>query len=279
MVALIFGCAVLALAAAWEAAAVLERSGLIARLAADDPLASTARLRAPALREPRTVAALCTLAAVLGGWLAGFTGVAALAGATLAGAQALRRAGAVRERRAVERGVPGFARVLADALAAGHALRAALALASEDRSITPALRRRLRLAAARLAVGATLGTTLSELAAPDERSLRLLCGTVALHLESGGALPEALRRLAASEESAARAEAEARSATAQSRATVRVVAALPLLGLVLAQLGSGDLIAHVARKPIALALLICGLSLELAAVLASSAILRSVNRS
>lgn len=180
------------------------------------------------------------------------------------------RAGAARsQRRAArlrERGVGALARSLSDAVRAGHSVRGALHAAALDQAVPAALRRVVVQGDAALQRGAPLPAALRHLGAQGGPQLVLLCAVVALHAERGGRLPYALDRLAEDADRAVRLDEERAAATAQARATVRTVAALPLLALAGAQLVGGDLLGAVAEHPASLALLITGLALEVAAV-------------
>ncbi|MBJ7472529.1 MAG: type II secretion system F family protein [Solirubrobacteraceae bacterium] len=200
-------------------------------------------------------------------------GKALLAGALAVSVSIVRGRGADRgRRRAREAGVPTLARSLADALRGGASIRAALAAAAEDRSIPAELRATVRSEAAGLALGAPLRPTLTALGQAGGPGMRLLCGTVAMHLDAGGALASQLERLAADGDASRKVDQDRVAATAQARATVRVVAALPLLAMGGAQLASPGFLAAVIGHPIALLLLIVGLVLEVAAVLVARAI-------
>lgn len=200
-------------------------------------------------------------------------GVALVVGPSAVAASMLRgRRARRRQARACELGVPALARVLADALRGGASVRGALVGAAEDRSIGAALRAVLVRHAGALTAGAPLRSALRSLSGEGGPALRLLCGTVALHIDAGGRLSFELERLATAADDARRVEEDRIAATAQARATLRVVAALPLLALVGAQLASPAFLATVAANPIALALLLLGLTLEVVAFLAARAI-------
>ncbi len=182
-----------------------------------------------------------------------------------------RRAAGTRQRRC-EDGVPALARALADALRGGASVRSALASATEDRSVPAELRRTVQRHGSSLELGAPLVDTLMALASGAGPAMRLLCGTIALHLEAGGALASELDRIAAAGDAGRKLEEERVAATAQARATVRVVAALPLLAMAGAQLASPGFLSAIAASPIALALLLIGLVLEVVAVVAARTI-------
>lgn len=229
--------------------------------AARIPRASELRLRVPSALVVGVVGALV-------GWaLVGALGLPAGAVIAVVGTRAAGRAGHQRAARRCERGVGALARSLADAIRAGQSVRAALHAAAGDRAVPPALRDAVQRVDAALLRGATLPEALRRLAAGAGPQLTLLCAIVALHAERGGRLPQALDQLAEDADRAVRLDEERAAATAQARATVRTVAALPLLALAGAQLLGGNFLAAVGRKPISLALLLTGLTLEAAAVL------------
>lgn len=202
---------------------------------------------------------------------------ALLAGAAAGGASAVRARRAMRGRaRACEQATPALARVLADALRGGASIRSALVAAADDRSIPSAMRSVLADAGRALSAGAALRPALRSLSEVGGPSLRLLCGTVALHLESGGRLSTELERLATAADAARRVEHDRIAATAQARATVRVVGLLPLLALGGAHLASPGFLVSVTGNPIGLALLLLGLTLEVVAFVAARAIVGPV---
>lgn len=210
-----------------------------------------------------------------------WSAVALLASPLKAAAVGLLAAGASwgRERRAAgarrrggEAAVPALARALADALRGGISVRGAIAIAADDRSIPVVLRDALQREATGLEAGAPLVATLTRLSVDGGPAMRLLCGSIALHLEAGGALASELDRIAVDGEAGRKVEEERVAATAQARATVRVVAALPLLAMAGAQLANPGFLATLTASPIALALLVVGLMLEIVAVVVARAI-------
>ena len=198
---------------------------------------------------------------------------AVVLGAGGAGASAWFRIRArAREAAERERGMPALARSLADALRGGASVRASIDAAADDRSIPRALREEISEVARSVRLGVPLDPALAALAERGGPGLRLLCGSIAMHLEAGGALAGEIVRLAADGEAAARIEEERVAATAQARATVRVVAALPVLALLGAEVATGNFIGTIAANPLALALLLLGFGLEAAAILSARAI-------
>jgi tight adherence protein B len=149
----------------------------------------------------------------------------------------LLRARRERFRLAVDAGVPGLALALADALAGGHSLRAALGEAG--RSVGGAAGHELRRASAELEVGATTEEALEAMRA-RVRSTRLdtVVAACVLQRRAGGDLGRLLRDSARAMEEESRLEGELRAATAQARFTGLLVVALPVGGALLAGLAS-----------------------------------------
>jgi tight adherence protein B len=210
--------------------------------------------------------AAATLAAA--GWLVGGPALGVLAG--IAGPVIAIEALRTRRRayaRAVDRGAAVAARALADALAAGHAVRGAVGVAAEG--VPGAAGVELRRTATALALGVPTAGALE--------ALRRRAGTPAwdaivagilLQREAGGDLAGLLRDLAEALESAARAERDARAATAQARATARIVLGLPVAAAVLTELASPGFAARLLANPASTALVACAAVLQLVAIVA-----------
>jgi tight adherence protein B len=149
----------------------------------------------------------------------------------------LLRARRERFRRAVDAGVPALGIAIADALAGGHSLRAALGEAA--RSVGGAAGYELRRVEAELAIGAGTEDALEALRA-RVRSHRLdtFVAACVLQRRAGGDLARLLRESARAMEDQSRLEGELRAATAQARFTGVLVAGLPLGGAALAELAS-----------------------------------------
>jgi len=191
---------------------------------------------APTEVERRRLAALGTGALLLAGLLLAGPGPApllALGGpGAVAWAIARRRA---RYRRAVEGGLPQIATAVADALAGGRSVRAALASAAGSVEGPPAAElARLRTD---LELGASTAEALGALQA-RLRSTRVdsFCAAVLSQQLGGGDLAGLLRRFAASAAERDRVAADARSATAQARFTGLLVVSMPTGAAVFAEL-------------------------------------------
>lgn len=152
-----------------------------------------------------------------------------------------------RFRRAVDAGVPELALAVADALAGGHSLRAALTEAT--RSVRGAAGHELRRAVAELVVGAATEDALEAMRA-RVRSARLdtVVAACVLQRRAGGDLGRLLRETARGMEEQARLEGELRAATAQARFTGLLVVVLPLGGALLAELASPGWLAGLASS-------------------------------
>ena len=191
---------------------------------------------APTEAERRRLAALGTGALLVGGLFVVGPGPAPLGAVAGPGAAAWavarRRA---RYRRAVERGLPQVATAVADALAGGRSVRAALAAAANSIEGPPAAElARLR---ADLELGASTADGLAALGA-RLRSQRVNSFSAALLSQQlgGGDLAGLLRRFAASAAERDRVAADARSATVQARFTGLLVVAMPAGAALFAEL-------------------------------------------
>ena len=187
-----------------------------------------------------------------------------------AGPPALLAVARARRRRylaELQRGAPIAARALSDALAGGHAIRAAIGEAA--RGLPGAAGAELRATAAALALGEPTERALERLrrraASP---AWDTIVAAILLTREAGGDLAGLLRGCAQALEEATRLEAEARSATAQARFTGLLVMALPAGAAGLAELASPGYIASLARAPLTAWLVGCALGLQLMAMVA-----------
>lgn len=240
----ILGTPVLLAAAAGGMAAVAVREAIVASPALGRWLAATVEpLRragregyAPSESERRRLAVLGTVALLIAGLVIAGPGPApllALAGPSAA-AWALGRRRA-RYRRAVERGLPGIATAVADALAGGRSVRAALASAAGSVEGPPAVE--LARVRADLELGTPTADALRGLQA-RLRSTRVDSFAAVLLTEQlgGGDLAGLLRRFAISAAERDRVAADARSATAQARFTGLLVVAMPAGAALFAEL-------------------------------------------
>jgi tight adherence protein B len=269
-VSLAFAAACFAVLGAWEAIAAVEATRPVAALARIlEPVALAGRHgREPTAPERRRLAVVAAGALLAAGWIAGGAALALLA-ATAGPAVAVAALRARRPRWIDElrRGAPEAARALADALAAGHSVRGAVGAAAAG--LEGAAGRELRAAARALALGEPTEAALERL------RLRAASGAwdtivagILLQRDAGGDLAALLRDLGAALEAAARAEREARTATAQARFTARLVLLLPLGAAGLTELASPGFLTGLLAQPVSAALAATAACLQLVALLA-----------
>lgn len=249
--------------AAWELAGAAADAAVVARAArAVDALRGGPAGRTPA-QERRLLVVLGAAGLAAGLLLAG--PAAALVGAAGTPWAAARAAAWRREREGEElaAGAPAAARSIADALTAGHAVRGALAEAARAGGCGPVTDRVLRAAAGALAVGAPTERVIEGL---RDRGGGPAWDTVAaailLQREAGGDLAGLLRAIATDLEAARRAEADARTATAQARATARIVGVLPLLAAGVGELAAPGTIGRMLGSPLTAACPVAAAGLE-----------------
>jgi len=268
--ALAAGAAALGVLAAWDALAAIELARVPAALSrALDPLLRAGREgRDPSPPERRRLGLLAAGVLLVGGWIV----AGAVAGVVLAALGPWLALTGVRARRAryrseLARAAPTVARALADALAAGHAIRGALAAAGEHVE-GPA---GAELAAARgaLAAGAPTEEVLARLRArASGRAWDGIVAAILLQREAGGDLARLLRRLAGAHEEALRLEQDARSVTAQARFTGWLVCGLPLGAALLAELAHPGYLASIVRSPLAAWLAGCAVACQAGSLVA-----------
>jgi len=166
-----------------------------------------------------------------------------------------------RHLRRVGDAMPAVAQMLAGAVAAGLSLRQAIVRAARD---TPdPLGAELRAAAGEMELGARVDDALAGLAArmPDP-DLGLLVTAILVQRRTGGDLARALRDMSARLEERGRLARELRGATAQARATAWMVAALPVMGAVLAEAAAPGLIARTASSPLGVGVLAVSVAMQ-----------------
>lgn len=222
----------------------------------------------PSALERRRLALLGAVGAVAAGWL--LVGIAlaiplAIAGPALATwTVAARRR---RFRRAVERSLPEVASAIADSLAAGRSLRAALASAAASLDGPAAVE--LAGLGAELGVGAPTAETI-ERWQRRMRSARVDAFAAAMLSQrlAGGDLAGLLRRFAAGAAERDRVADEARTATAQARFTGLLVVAMPSGGALFAELIEPGFLARLLGSPASAFLLAFAAVLQLAGFIA-----------
>jgi len=273
--------AVCGVAAAWTAVGALEH-GLGQVLAAAGPQGALGRRLAPLLSggespmgEQRRLTLVAGLVGLAGGWLLfGPLGGALVVVAVPAGVRRIRGAARARRRERVAAAAPAVARTLADALGAGHAIRAAIAEAAAAGIGGPA-QAELRRAHGQMALGDPTGAVLERWRArADHPAYDAIAAAILLQRESGGNLARLLRDMAAALEQHVRAEADARAMTAQARFTAMLVALLPLLAALLAELAHPGYLVSLVGRPLSAILVATSLALQLLAWVAVRRIAR-----
>lgn len=150
-------------------------------------------------------------------------------------------------RRAVDGGADAVAISLADALAAGHSLRGAVAESAP--AIGGQTGHELRRTAAELSAGARTEAALENLRArTGSPRLGVIVAACLVQRGAGGDLARLLRECAAGFADQACLEDEVRAATAQARFTGLVVVLLPLGGALLAELASPGFVGGLASS-------------------------------
>lgn len=221
----------------------------------------------PSPGERRRLTALAAAALAAAGWL--LAGPVAATGA--ATAAPLGVAAAVRRRRrhheaALQAGAAGVARALAAHVAAGCSVRGAVEAAACD--VGGAAGGALESAAQALALGVPTEAALEALRrSAAGGAWDTLVAALLLQRDAGGDLAGLLRGLAGALEEAARADADARAATAQARFTAGIVGMLPLAAAALAELGSPGFLAGLAGHPVSAALTALAVLLQVAAAI------------
>jgi tight adherence protein B len=261
-------------AAAWELVLVVEGAAP-RRLVA--PLLAAGR-HGPSSAERRRLAVVAAASLLAAGWivLGPLPGVLLGAAApTVVGKTiAWRRA---RWRSEVAAGAGLAARALADALAGGHSVRGAIAEAGSG--LPGAVGEELREAARALALGERTEIVLERLRAQARSAAwDAIAAAIALQRTSGGDLARLLRDLAASIDERARAEADARAATAQARMTAWIVAGLPAGAAAIAQLADPGAMATLTATGPSTALACAAVVCEVGGVLLVRAIVKRAAR-
>jgi tight adherence protein B len=189
----------------------------------------------------------------------------ALAGPAAAGSLLSRRRR--RYRLAIESRLPEVATALADALAAGHSVRAALAAAPGALDGPPAAE--LGRVAADLELGGATVTALEGMRS-RVRSERLdaLAAALVAQQASGGDLVGLLRRFATAAAEQAQAARDARTATAQARFTGLLVVAMPSGAALFAELLNPGFVARLLAAPGGAVILAMAAALQLGGFMA-----------
>lgn len=251
----------------WELLAAVERARLAGWLTrALRPLRRAAEEgSSPAPADRRRLAWLAAATLGASGWLLAGPLLAALAAAAgPAGAAALIRHRRRRYHHAVQQGAAGAARALAAGLSAGRSIRAALA----EADLPGPAGHELRRAARALQVGEATEPVLEQLRRrAGGGPWDTLVAALLIQRDAGGDLAALLRGLAASLEAAARADRDARAATAQSRATAWIVGGLPMAAAAVAELSAPGFVVGLLRTPLSAVLAALAGVLQVAGVL------------
>jgi tight adherence protein B len=247
-----------------------RRSLLLARLPTGRRLAGRLERAGLPLGPDAFAAAVAALALGAGLLCWGLLHVAVLApiaaAAVLAGARTLLASADRRYVLRVAGQLPLVAQQLASGLGAGLSLRQSLARAARDAPQPAAAE--LRRLVAELELGArveeALEALLERLPDPD---LRIMVTAIVVQRRTGGNLARALGELAERLEERVRLARELRGATAQARMTGWIVAGLPLVGGVMAELAAPGLLARTLGRGPGLALLAAAAALLLVGTL------------
>jgi tight adherence protein B len=260
--------------AAWEAVAAAGPARLWRRLHATlGPLLAAGRTgREPSAAERRRLAALLAAVLLAGGWL--LAGPLLAAGVALAGpwvVAQLVRGRRRRWRRVLGAAAPSVARGMADALGGGHSVRGALNEVARVHAtgegagagVAGPAGAELRAACDALALGEPTERVLQRLQRrAGSPAWDAMVAAILLQRDAGGDLAGLLRALASDLEAARRAEADARTATAQARFTAGLVAALPLGAAVLGELAAPGSAGAVLSHPVGAVLVVAAVLLE-----------------
>ena len=276
--AMAFAAAAAGVYGGWDLLAGVERARVLGWIAAAvRPLHRARREgRLPTTAERRRLALMACGALFAGGWLvAGAAAglLAAAAGPAATGALVVARRRAFQGRLASA--APQAARALAAELAAGRSVRGALAEAAVG--LDGPAGHELRRAGSALRAGHSSERVLEELRArAGSRAWDTLVAAILVQRDAGGDLPGLLRELAAAQEAAARADHDARAATAQARFTARLVTGLPAGALALAELAAPGFVAGLLANALSVVLLTLALGLQAAAYASVRAITRGL---
>jgi len=267
---LAFSAAAAGVLGAWEWLAAVERSRVVAGLARlVEPVVRAGREgREPTAPERRRLAWVAAGSLLAAGWLVGGVApalLAAVCGPTAA--VAVVRARRRRYEADLAAGAPEAARALADALATGHSIHGMLAVAAAG--LRGPAGAELRCAAHAVALGEPADAALERLRTrARSRAWDAIAAGILLARDAGGDLVALLRGLADSLDAAARADRDAAAATAQARATARIVLGLPLAAALLAELASPGLLTSRLSDPLPATLIALAAALQALAALA-----------
>jgi tight adherence protein B len=225
---------------------------------------------APSAAERRRLGLVVAAAFLgIGAWLLGPAPAVPLAVGGPAAASWAVAARAQRYRSAVERALPRVAIATADALAAGRSVRSALD-ASSGSLEGPAAAEIARVRAD-LDLGLSLESALGGLRTRIHSArVDSFCSALLSQKITGGDLVSLLRRYAAAASARERAEADARSATAQARFTGILVAAMPAGAALLAELLHPGFVTALLQNGVSLTLIAVAVAFQAAGFAAIS---------
>lgn len=209
----------------------------------------------------RLILTLAAIAVAVGWLLFGLAGALPILAIVPLASRRLIERRRRRYRRRLDAAIPAAARAIADALAAGRSLRAALIdLAAAIDGVAGA---EFAVLAADLDLGAPTDVAIDRLRRrhPSPRT-ETFCAALLAGRDSGTDLAGLLRRYADAADAKDRADRDARSATAQARFTGLLVAGMPIGGALLGELVQGGLLASLLRSPAALALVAAALGMQ-----------------
>jgi tight adherence protein B len=221
------------------------------------PLRAATTGQEPTRQESRRLALVAAVTLLCAGYLlAGPIWALLLATAGPVAIAQVLRASRERWRSELAAGASATARAIADALSGGHSIPAALEAAGRTGAAGNAAGSELRSVTRQSLLGGDQEVLLAELARRAANpTWDAIVAAIALHRRAGGDLAQLLRRIADVADERERVEADARTLTAQARFTARLVAAMPVAGLALAEFVAPGGIAAVFSNPVSTSLL------------------------
>lgn len=181
-----------------------------------------------------------------------------------------------RWRSQVNRDAAAASRAIADLLSSGHSLSGSIAGAAREGAVAPQTRAMLDEAAAAIAVGLSPDDALEHLRVRcKEGPWESIVAAIQMQRQSGGDLAGLLRELSADLDTTARAQREARAASAQARLTARIVLAMPIVGAVIFGVAAPTALGQLLSEPLPRALLLLAVLLQVVAVVAVRRVART----
>ncbi len=181
-----------------------------------------------------------------------------------------------RWRSQVNRDAAAASRAIADLLSSGHSLSGSIAGAAREGAVAPQTRAMLDEAAAAIAVGLSPDDALEHLRVRcKEGPWESIVAAIQMQRQSGGDLAGLLRELSADLDTTARAQREARAASAQARLTARIVLAMPIVGAAIFGVAAPTALGQLLSEPLPRALLLLAVLLQVVAVVAVRRVART----